>query len=1460
MKKLFKRSLSLMFAVIVLLMSCLSVFAASDGYDGKTYSYCEEDVSTAVTVGNQYTFAGGSNLTHPQTYHYYINDRTAYCVWSEKPSVTAKTAKMNKYFLANSNLRTKTFYYLTWASSSSSPDKVTTGYYDTISSTFLSAYKKSIFADVTTLTSKSTYHDVMVAALSYIVEHKDEGGEYAGTSGAYQYCLSHVLMDYMQQKTLNGGLGYYWTLAVEELYSLAESLPSMPTEYRVFYCYPAKTSEQSLMSIEEVPVTTGKLKITKTSSDTSITSGNSNYSLQGAVYTVYSNSACTTKVTSLTTGSSGTVTSGDIEAGTYYVKETTAPKGYNLSSTVSKVTIKADTTTTLNVTDTPKTGYAKIVKTSSNPELTDGNDCYSLEGAVFTVYTDAACTKQHSTLTTGADGTITSGKMALGTYYVKETTAPKGYALDSTVHKITVSNGETATIEVQDTPQADPVAVLLRKRNATTGEETDIRLAGAEYTFSYYDSYYSTVEELEGVTPTRSWVFKTNEEGYCQYDVGWLVNGDELYYQKDLDETGVETQRPMLPLGTIAIKETKAPEGFYIDENTYIQQVTSVGQDIYIDSYNEGLTSDEYEVPMKQLTVNKVWEDDNDRDGIRPQSITVNLYQDDATEPFSTATLSAENNWEYTFTDLPEGCVDYTAENFKHIYEYSLSEVEVEDYETATTGIVQSEDDELSYSCTITNTHKPDKIVVSGVKNWSDFDNIMGYRPDSIIVHLFDADDMNTSLQTVTVTEENNWQYEFSDLYKYKNHGQEIQYTVIEDAVDKYDTSVSGMNITNKIKTGTVTLSKDSGTLTPLQGVKFELYKADGEQVSVSIDNGVYSFAGNASVGVTTLTTDENGQVYIKNIPYGDYYFLETQTLEGYMPCEEKISFTVEEGSDDSLNPNIIVRNNKILMYNTGGNGDSMIYIIAAIIGVFALILSAIYITIKSSKKGKKNMKKLFSLVMAVMLIGAMLFTCVPGVSAANAALDTSATTSFSFVCEKQGYEFSIYNVGSIVKTSNPYEVKYESTIPSLSDAILNGDSVALLTALDELSVSELGAVVGTYNTTADGQSKEFADQEQGIYYVRATNFPAGVREVTNSVFALPYYTAEDGWNYSLNNIALAAKVVDDIPEIAKTITNSTKDNVNFTDVSLGETVDFEIKSSKAGSYSNTASKDFRLNSYVVADKMAEGFTLDQDSFEVKLVDADGNAVATLNRDTDYVVSITADDGKATEFTVALTTEYLQGSAFYSSTVSDVITSYSAVLNKYATTAFEGNPNEAVSLTYSNKNDVTAVIDGNTVYAYTYGIEVNKQDDSNNPLAGAKFALYKSEADAKAQKNAIAAGTSDANGLVLFKTDNDEVIRLASGTYYIVETESPAGYNRYTDVIEVKVTAEYAETFTEGTWISSAPEDGVAVVTVTDSKVILPQTGGAGNMIIYIIAGVGITLGVAFLAISKKKKSAKAEN
>ena len=87
--------------------------------------------------------------------------------------------------------------------------------------------------------------------------------------------------------------------------------------------------------------------------------------------------------------------------------------------------------------------------------------------------------------------------------------------------------------------------------------------------------------------------------------------------------------------------------------------------------------------------------------------------------------------------------------------------------------------------------------------------------------------------------------------------------------------------------------------------------------------------------------------------------------------------------------------------------------------------------------------------------------------------------------------------------------------------------------------------IVGTYKVDTDGNSKTFSNLAQGIYYVRATNFPSGVKKVTNSAFALPYYTAENGWVYDLDTINLAAKVEEDNPDIEKEITNSTRNNVN---------------------------------------------------------------------------------------------------------------------------------------------------------------------------------------------------------------------------------------------------------------------------------------------------------------------------
>ena len=502
--------------------------------------------------------------------------------------------------------------------------------------------------------------------------------------------------------------------------------------------------------------------------------------------------------------------------------------------------------------------------------------------------------------------------------------------------------------------------------------------------------------------------------------------------------------------------------------------------------------------------------------------------------------------------------------------------------------------------------------------------------------------------------------------------------------------------------------------------------------------------------------------------------------------------------------------------------------------------------------------KKIVSLLFVFALVIAL---AIPAFSAANASLNPSQSVGFTVECDKAGYEFQIYKIADLVTTTSPnYSVKYNTNVSSAAvrSAIADGnlsqsDRANILNELDKDAALSGASIIGTYKVDTDGTSKTFSNLAQGIYYVRATNYPANVKSVTNSAFALPYYTEADGWIYSIDSINLATKTEEDNPTIVKTINNSTKNNVNYTDVSIGDTVNFEVKTSTVGAVNAVGTLDFRLNSYTITDTMSKGLTLNPNSIAVALKDSEGNTLSTLAT-TDYTVNYTAEAGRDITFNVALTKTYLNKTDFYAADY--VSFTYSGVLNRYATTESAGNPNTAVKLTYSNKNDVVAEVDGNTVYAYTYKIQVHKYDEAGTVLSGADFALYSTEADAAADRNPIATGTSDSSGVVVFYNANHEEILLQSGNYFIKETKSPTGYNRYTAVIPATISATYGSTATNGTYIVSAPSNGLVTIDVKNSKTVLPQTGGAGNLMIYGMAISLMAAGAVTFIVSRKRKSA----
>ncbi len=235
-------------------------------------------------------------------------------------------------------------------------------------------------------------------------------------------------------------------------------------------------------------------------------------------------------------------------------------------------------------------GWLALDKDSANPALTEGNGCYRLDGASYLVTNGAGAPM--ATLVTDATGHAASGELAPGTYYVQETTAPEGYALDPTVYAIEVAPGETAAVgaggRVADEPQYDPAAVWLAKLDADGGAPEPQgagSLAGAEFTFDFYPGYYATAQEARASgTPLRTWVFRTDEEGRILPDEAHWVSGDELYR----NASGV----PVLPLGTVLIGETKAPRGYLPDPTTHVRQITGGGSAQEVSSYRHPLVSE----------------------------------------------------------------------------------------------------------------------------------------------------------------------------------------------------------------------------------------------------------------------------------------------------------------------------------------------------------------------------------------------------------------------------------------------------------------------------------------------------------------------------------------------------------------------------------------------------------------------------------------------------------------------------------------------------------------------------------------------------------------------------------------------------------------------------------------------------------------------------------------------------
>lgn len=378
---------------------------------------------------------------------------------------------------------------------------------------------------------------------------------------------------------------------IEQLAKYIDNLPAPPSSYICYIVTPNDDTRQVMLwesyneiIIEKVDAVTGK-------------------KLSGAKFHLYytgKGDGCYGSRVSrgvYTTGSDGTITITDVPPGSYEFVEEEAPGGYIKSD--KPLSIRVETSQTSKVKKTYKfentpneQGVMKIYKKSANEALTANNSCYSIEGAKFQIFTDKDC-KIPAKNSSNSNMYIVTDKSGIGyygdstrnvtaslieSYFIKEIEAPKGYALNDEVFQFKKTdeisdNGYTIyAFTCKDIPQNDPVDILLKKT-----DKNGKGLPDAEFTIKYYSGFYSNGSELEGVEAERTWIFKTDEYGFITYDETYLVSGNEFYYV-----SGFAT----LPLGTITIQETKAPNGYIIDNTMFVRQITSVGTAENVNTYN----------------------------------------------------------------------------------------------------------------------------------------------------------------------------------------------------------------------------------------------------------------------------------------------------------------------------------------------------------------------------------------------------------------------------------------------------------------------------------------------------------------------------------------------------------------------------------------------------------------------------------------------------------------------------------------------------------------------------------------------------------------------------------------------------------------------------------------------------------------------------------------------------------
>ena len=376
-----------------------------------------------------------------------------------------------------------------------------------------------------------------------------------------------------------------------------------------------------------------------------------------------------------------------------------------------------------------------------------------LKGAKFKITPPAGATAKEEIVTTNDDGIAESSiysesDIKKGNFTVTEVQAPEGYELNPTPFEMTV--GQDGAIKTV-TNKRSKAKVKIKANKKLTGRE----LKAEEFEFTL-----------------------TDQDGKVKETVKNDKDGNIAFSELEFDKAGTYTFKIAEKAGsdtsikydtkTVTATVTVADKGKGALEATV--------------SYDDEKAFENTYTPAKtEVSVKKVWKDENNQDGKRPTSVTVKLLAD-GQDTGKTLELNAANNWAGSFTNLD-------ADKGGTPIKYTVVEVTVAGYTSEVTGDAAS-------GFTITNSYSPETVVVKATKNWDDANNQDGKRPTKITINLL-ADGQKVDSKEVQAAADGTWTATFEKLAKYKA-GKEIKYTVTEEAVAEYESTITDFTITNK--------------------------------------------------------------------------------------------------------------------------------------------------------------------------------------------------------------------------------------------------------------------------------------------------------------------------------------------------------------------------------------------------------------------------------------------------------------------------------------------------------------------------------------------------------------------------------------------------------------------------------------------------------------------------------------